>query len=116
MHTGCPIIKGIKYTATIWIHPEAFRLEWLKEPPKTMVDPGDCKDHHELCDKWAGAGECDNNPGYMVGNNGSLGNCRRSCKICNVCSQNDRQCYQQNRQKEGYLSLDEELQTLGISY
>ena len=21
MHTGCPLIKGIKWTATIWIHP-----------------------------------------------------------------------------------------------
>eukprot|EP01025_Chloroclados_australasicus_P011084 TRINITY_DN14802_c0_g1_i4.p1 TRINITY_DN14802_c0_g1~~TRINITY_DN14802_c0_g1_i4.p1 ORF type:complete len:286 (+),score=22.14 TRINITY_DN14802_c0_g1_i4:258-1115(+) len=115
MHTGCPIIQGIKYTATIWIHPEDFRLEWLQEKPKPLIDPGICVDMHELCEGWASSGECDNNPGYMIGSSSNLGNCRKSCRVCQECNKDDRQCYQRNRQKEGYLSLDDELQLLGIS-
>ena len=29
MHTGCPIIKGTKWTATKWIHSGPFHPEWL---------------------------------------------------------------------------------------
>ncbi len=29
MHTGCPVIKGVKWTATKWIHTLPFRPEWL---------------------------------------------------------------------------------------
>eukprot|EP01024_Parvocaulis_polyphysoides_P042328 TRINITY_DN38729_c0_g1_i2.p2 TRINITY_DN38729_c0_g1~~TRINITY_DN38729_c0_g1_i2.p2 ORF type:complete len:118 (-),score=3.24 TRINITY_DN38729_c0_g1_i2:6-359(-) len=114
MHTGWPILKGIKYTATIWIHPQSFRPEWLQDKPRAMPDPGHCLDNHELCPMWANKGECANNPGYMVGQGNSLGNCRMSCKTCSVCDGNDRQCYRINREKEGYLSLDEELISLGI--
>ena len=35
-----------------------------------------CKDNHELCEKWADMGECDNNPNYM------RTNCQRSCQTC----------------------------------
>lgn len=29
MHTGCPIIKGTKWTATKWVHSGPFHPEWL---------------------------------------------------------------------------------------
>jgi prolyl 4-hydroxylase len=29
MHTGCPVLKGVKWTATIWIHTKPFRPESL---------------------------------------------------------------------------------------
>ena len=35
-----------------------------------------CDNEHDLCDFWASAGECANNPGYM------LAQCRRSCNVC----------------------------------
>ena len=27
MHTGCPVIKGIKWAAPVWIHTDEFRRE-----------------------------------------------------------------------------------------
>jgi prolyl 4-hydroxylase len=27
MHTGCPVTKGVKWTATKWIHAKPFRRE-----------------------------------------------------------------------------------------
>ena len=38
--------------------------------------PDSCRDEDKRCPKWAKAGECDNNPGYMAGF------CPKSCKIC----------------------------------
>ena len=35
-----------------------------------------CEDNHELCGQWSSAGECDNNPKYM------LNQCEKSCKVC----------------------------------
>lgn len=29
VHTGCPVLKGIKWTATIWIHSNPFRIDEL---------------------------------------------------------------------------------------
>jgi len=36
----------------------------------------DCNDMNKECDSWAGQGECDANPKYM------LQYCRRSCEVC----------------------------------
>ena len=36
----------------------------------------DCKDDNASCATWAGRGECDRNPGYM------LVSCKLSCKKC----------------------------------
>lgn len=30
MHTGCPVLAGIKWTGTVWIHTAPFRPETLK--------------------------------------------------------------------------------------
>ena len=29
LHTGCPILQGVKWTATKWIHTKPFRPELL---------------------------------------------------------------------------------------
>merc|ERR1740117_2714380 len=43
---------------------------------KTLGFTANCADDADECEKWAGMGECDNNPGFM------RSNCRRSCKLC----------------------------------
>lgn len=44
MHTGCPVLKGSKWTATKWIHTIPFHPEWLDN---TITDitamPEDCE-------------------------------------------------------------------------
>jgi hypothetical protein len=29
MHTGCPVLKGVKWTATKWIHSRPFRRKYI---------------------------------------------------------------------------------------
>ena len=40
------------------------------------VNTAPCRDDHYQCLDWAGSGECDANPGYM------LKSCRRACLVC----------------------------------
>ena len=72
MHTGCPVIRGTKWTATKWIHAKPFR--W-RAPPPPKAPPG-CDNKHETCKAWANAGECKKNPGFM------LEDCKWACQIC----------------------------------
>mmetsp|Transcript_5280 Transcript_5280/g.13286 ORF Transcript_5280/g.13286 Transcript_5280/m.13286 type:complete len:358 (-) Transcript_5280:471-1544(-) len=72
MHAGCPVIKGIKWTATKWIHARPFR--W-NAPPPPQAPPG-CENKHETCKAWANAGECKKNPGFMTDA------CKFACKAC----------------------------------
>jgi hypothetical protein len=66
------------------------------------------QDIHELCENWAKVGECENNPEYMVGNTGTgLGQCRRSCRSCEVCKEGDVLCQTRNREALGFLLLDQ---------
>ena len=44
-----------------------------------FVDDGNekpCMDDHHQCSDWAGQGECNANPAYM------MMNCKRACMIC----------------------------------
>ena len=60
-------------------------------PQPTVTKRGDCspdaavgaccEDHNKECAHWAASGECEKNPGYMVGND-SDGVCLRSCHKC----------------------------------
>ena len=68
-------------------------------------DPELCEDTHTLCAKWAGSGECEKNPKYMIGDDSRLGTCRLSCHACEACASTDTQCKSQNRIRSGYLPI-----------
>lgn len=110
MHTGCPVVEGVKWNAVKWIHGIPFRGDDYKKsfgkfhPPQP--DPGFCTDRHEMCEQWAKAGECKNNPGYMKGGDGD-GQCRLACKDCKVCRDaQDVQCIEANRASGGFINFN----------
>lgn len=111
MHTGCPTLTGVKWTATKWIHTKPFNAKWLKRNGSDKADaparmPEDCLNYHDGCQGWADAGECDKNPSYMKGDAFTIGNCRLACKICDACAEVDQGCRQQNRIRAGFLPVD----------
>lgn len=109
-HASCPVLKGTKWTATVWVHTKPWRTESFYDasPEESPADPGICEDNHEKCGTWAAENECNLNPIYMVGEGSTLGHCRKSCLVCEVCSKGDKECYKKNREQAGYLALDEE--------
>ena len=107
LHTGCPVLKGVKWTATIWIHTAPFRLQSLGKDLNLPRYPDECKDYNDMCPRWAGDGECQNNPDFMVGDVQFVGTCRLSCGVCQACKQGDVKCTNNNRIRAGYLSLDD---------
>lgn len=109
LHTGCPTIRGVKWTATVWIRASPYRPESFHRPKPTDMprDPGYCKDVNENCAMWAARGECESNAKFMTGLPDSVGACRLSCKACEQCSEGDRACYNRNREAAGYLVLEE---------
>ena len=108
LHAGCPVIAGVKWTATIWVHTLPFRLESFGEArPAEAGDPGACVDASALCGEWAATGECENNAPYMTGDAGALGACRLACGTCTPCAERDAACRAANRERAGYLPLDE---------
>eukprot|EP00898_Chlorokybus_atmophyticus_P004182 jgi/Chlat1/4765/Chrsp308S00367 len=90
LHGSCPVIKGEKWSATKWLHVGEYSMSSggkrihidhpYKEPP-APTPPG-CWDRVEDCHYWAKQGECEKNPGFMIGSPGSPGNCMRSCHAC----------------------------------
>ncbi|KAL6745323.1 hypothetical protein V8C86DRAFT_2981497 [Haematococcus lacustris] len=108
-HTGCPVLKGVKWTATKWIHAKPFRPEDLDNTLQSKgtrpqhEDPGICEDVMSQCSEYAKGDGCQRAEEYMVGGPSGLGQCRRSCGACAVCSPGDTACYDGNRRKAGYL-------------
>ncbi|KAG2494060.1 hypothetical protein HYH03_007704 [Edaphochlamys debaryana] len=118
MHTGCPVIKGVKWAAPVWMHDIPFRGDEIKgmvqSNPDRDPDPGVCTDTHPRCAEWAAAGECQNNPTFMAGGSNSLGACRKSCKTCENCRKDDMDCINRNRERGGYWKYNkDELEWLG---
>ncbi|KAG2447122.1 hypothetical protein HYH02_007868 [Chlamydomonas schloesseri] len=111
MHTGCPVVEGVKWNAVKWLHGTPFRGDEyeraLKEPFKPLPDPGVCANLHEMCETWALQGECKNNPGFMIGSGASMGSCRKACSDCEPCKEGDTACYRRNRDSGGFLNFDE---------
>lgn len=105
LHTGCPIIQGVKWTATKWIHTKPFRPESLGSDAEVFQDPEVCEDNHKLCASWAESGECKQNMKYMEGDDAHLGMCRQSCDVCRVCTADDTACRSENRIRAGYLPV-----------
>uniref|UniRef100_A0A7S0X1H1 procollagen-proline 4-dioxygenase n=1 Tax=Chlamydomonas leiostraca TaxID=1034604 RepID=A0A7S0X1H1_9CHLO len=111
-HTGCPVIRGAKWTVTKWIHHKPFRPAELDAAikrqgvPVADVDPGICKDTSTHCAQWAKDDGCNKNRDYMVVSVASPGACRLTCGECTVCAEGDRACYNENRRRIGYLVHD----------
>lgn len=82
-HTACPVIRGEKWSAPLWIRQSAFQpnaRHATAAPNGERRMAGDaCVDLHTECAAWAASGECKSNPSYMIGD---LGQCRVSCKAC----------------------------------
>ncbi|MEW5315416.1 MAG: hypothetical protein WDW38_006847 [Sanguina aurantia] len=111
-HTGCPVLGGVMWTATKWIHEKPFRPHELtsRRPgvyqTPSYEDPGLCEDTSSACETWAKNGDCEKNKEFMVSSASGLGPCRRSCLACTVCAPDDTQCYNENRINLGYLVFD----------
>ncbi|KAL4428689.1 hypothetical protein ABPG77_009795 [Micractinium sp. CCAP 211/92] len=73
-HAGCPVVRGVKFSATSWIHVEEFGQADVSDPI-----PEGCSDSRPECKGWAAGGECERNKAYMVG---PRGHCRLSCGEC----------------------------------
>lgn len=116
MHTGCPVIKGIKWGAPVWIHIDEFKGDEFRAQGPTPAhahpaEPGLCEDYDDRCGGWAQQGECKANPGFMDAN------CRRACKACEPCREKDWACISRNRQAGGYLAVDRsEMEWLGVPW
>ena len=106
MHTGCPVVKGVKWTATKWVHNAPFRPETFGVTYPDPPLPENCEDSYELCQQWADAEECTKNPTFMVGDGFSLGGCRLACGMCQHCEDADSECKKNNRVKSGYLPYE----------
>lgn len=56
-HEGCPVVKGVKWTATVWVHNKPFRADDFN-PDRAFKeygeqqDPGVCSDLHRECPNW----------------------------------------------------------------
>lgn len=65
------------------------RAERIEQHPQEKVKkdvPTGCEDLDDLCTEWATAGECERNPGYMIGSRARPGRCIQSCKRCDLVS------------------------------
>lgn len=81
LHGSCPTTKGEKWSATLWIHVDAFGQDASYQLNKWKG----CADRHENCPYWAGIGECDKNPGYMHSA------CKLSCKRCDPAKDKEKE-------------------------
>jgi len=109
LHTGCPVLRGVKWSATAWIHTQPFRPGMLEKPAHPPQAMHQCVDEDASCAAWAKAGECRANPGYMVGTPSKPGACRPSCGLCEPCeSKDDKECVHSNTQKlrDFLMSID----------
>ena len=82
-HAGCPVIRGEKWTATLWIHQGPYSgVPGVPRPPPPPTSG--CRDADPArCRSWARHGECEKNPSFMVGTGpGAPGTCMKSCGKC----------------------------------
>ncbi|GBG70085.1 hypothetical protein CBR_g5717 [Chara braunii] len=82
LHTGCPVIRGEKWSATKWLHVGNF-----DQPSFKTSGGSSCYDASDHCVEWAAAGECERNPEFMLGAGNFPGKCRKSCKACTPTTQ-----------------------------
>ncbi|KAG2449396.1 hypothetical protein HYH02_005546 [Chlamydomonas schloesseri] len=89
LHASCPTLKGMKWTATKWIHNKPYMGRY--DPLRTA---GRCVDVAANCAERAAAGDC-TGPAMdrMVG---PAGECRKSCNDCVDCPAGDILCARRN--------------------
>ena len=76
LHASCPVLSGIKWSATIWMHVNPFRLDMyamqqkaylraLENQVSNIIEEkgldeggGACADHSDQCKDWVLAGDC----------------------------------------------------------
>jgi prolyl 4-hydroxylase len=91
-HGSCPVIRGVKYAATKWFHvahyamngERAVQVDHVVHRPSPPPAPPGCTDSHENCAGWAEGGECESNPGFMIGTKEQPGACLLSCGRCDL--------------------------------
>jgi len=74
---ACPVVKGGKWSAPVWIHEANYQHPDMGAA--AGAGAGGCHDLSKGCRAWALAGECERNAGFMVGQGGQ---CRASCRDC----------------------------------
>lgn len=78
-HAGCPVVKGVKWTATKWMHVAPANVYDAKQQvykePRPLPRPG-CEDKEDRCYTWGEQGECKRNPGFMDAS------CALTCSKC----------------------------------
>jgi len=87
MHAACPVVRGVKWSAPVWIHSKPFFGPSRNAPnPAVEADMGwgSCLDQFSMCKEWAMKGECESNRAFMVGTayNKGTGACLKSCNLC----------------------------------
>ncbi|GIL89928.1 hypothetical protein Vretimale_17939 [Volvox reticuliferus] len=88
LHASCPTLKGMKWTATKWIHNKPYMGKF--DPMRTA---GLCKDISQECTALVAEGKCIEDLDKMVGPGGI---CRRSCGDCVDCPAGDILCARRN--------------------
>jgi prolyl 4-hydroxylase len=87
-HGACPVIRGEKWSAPLWIHqaefqPRARRAARATPDGRRVEDDDECRDSESMCRTWAANGECVSNAEFMVGVPGDfVGRCRVACSAC----------------------------------
>jgi prolyl 4-hydroxylase len=89
LHAACPVIKGVKYSMPRWIHVGPYAVGGERPVPvrqkiQKPEGPDGCEDREAGCSEWAVMGECEANPGFMVGSRLSPGACLLSCNRCDM--------------------------------
>jgi prolyl 4-hydroxylase len=70
LHAGCPVLEGIKWSATKWLHTLPY-----------VPNMDELEDYNKNCLIWAQTGECTRNEEIMVGDVYRNGLCQKSCKL-----------------------------------
>ncbi|PNH09569.1 Prolyl 4-hydroxylase subunit alpha-2, partial [Tetrabaena socialis] len=88
LHASCPTLKGMKWTATKWLHNKSYmgRFDPLRQA-------GRCEDEAPDCAARVAAGGCTTDMDALIGRGGV---CRKSCDDCVSCPSGDILCARRN--------------------
>ncbi len=130
LHAGCPVLKGVKWTAVKWLHVKSFSDPALygekrqddqeeivlnyggngdgDDSSSNTLSRGDplthpCVDRDPKCREFASSGECLKNPNFMLGTPKFQGACLKSCNFC--CPPADVLCERQLEGKRRQIDL-----------